>query len=894
MGSLVGLLIGYILGGITFLPLLAWALWTLGTRDAYNNRKEAKPSVPDKEADAEFKDWGAGLGEDLLRELKAKHVPDVASGYFAIAQEYVRGGINGKPPERTTPATGAVTAMESPSVYQSMYRSIFDRNKTASPTFSPSQGKNRKTRNVFYIVLRLGHLMLYDDSEQVEVRHVISLAHYSVSIYAGGESIPEGELWIKRNCISLAPKDSAGGSKPYYLFSDNCSEKEDFYHAMLRSQESHVDSTPGPPPPLKFNSADLIKLVQQLHASEENFNTRWINALIGRLFLAMYKTKHIENFIWTKVTKKIDRVQKPSLISSVNVQKLDMGTMPPFITNPKLKELTVDGDLTVEADVSYKGNFRIDISAVARIELGSRFKPREVTIVLATILKSLEGRVLIRIKPPPSNRLWVTFEVPPKMDLSVEPIVSSRQITYGVILRAIESRIREVVNETLVLPNWDDIPFFATETNQFRGGIWKDELAEPHMHPVVSVDQAAPDEPALEAASISSTVYTSSSDAGKSMSSLGLNTLYSRRHVQPESSEDNPDISPLVEQSTRVKPRSMRASSYTHAGAVDPAVDTDPAYSQSIERGDQNNAAALMKDTAARSPPQSPANPPLPPRPQRRHSHSPDRERNIEHNQSFDDILGTLPAQETSSGSRRNTSPGKSTEQSSEAAALQKRTMLNQSLNTATNAAKKWLASRQNANPGDAGTSPPKGIEATESFEIKHSRNGSKNGLQIPQGPIGRGQPLPPPGTPLPHPAKDRRGTWSAQTASALANLARKVPVGAKTPTMPSTPASPHVTDMPIEAKETGSQGLSRPPTRKSASDEAVPSAPPPVPKRRQRKSLAEASSNVSNEEEMFVVEAPPLELSVPTSPLPVGDDEPMFPRAHKEKALTGLSRRNE
>ena len=128
---------------------------------------------------------------------------------------------------------------------------------------------------------------------------------------------------------------------------------------MLRSQENHAGLTPGPPPPLKFSSPDLIKLVQQLHASEENLHTRWINALIGRLFLALYKTKDIEQYIWTKVTKKIARVQKPSLISSINVQQLDMGNAPPFLTNPKLKELTVDGDLTVEADVSYKGNFRV-------------------------------------------------------------------------------------------------------------------------------------------------------------------------------------------------------------------------------------------------------------------------------------------------------------------------------------------------------------------------------------------------------------------------------------------------------------------------------------------------------------------------------------------------------
>jgi hypothetical protein len=309
--------------------------------------------------------------------------------------------------------------------------------------------------------------MLYDDSEQLEVRHVISLAHYDVDIYGGGEKIPEGELWIKRNCIRLRkrvesqPDDALPDAKPFFLFSDNCSEKEDFYHAILQSQDQRADA----PKPLKFDTPDLVRLVQQLHASEEYLHTRWINAIIGRLFLALYKTDQVEQFIWNKITKKISRVPKPALISKINLQKI---------------ELTVDGDMTVEADVSYKGNFRVEISAIARIELGSRFKAREVTLVLATTLKKLEGHILVRIKPPPSNRMWVTFETAPKMELSVEPIVSSRQITYGVILRAIESRLREVVSETLVLPNWDDLPFKDTELNPFRGGIWTNDAKKEH------------------------------------------------------------------------------------------------------------------------------------------------------------------------------------------------------------------------------------------------------------------------------------------------------------------------------------------------------------------------------------------------------------------------------
>jgi hypothetical protein len=35
-----------------------------------------------------------------------------------------------------------------------MYRSIFDRNKTASPTMDAANARNKKARNVFYVVLR--------------------------------------------------------------------------------------------------------------------------------------------------------------------------------------------------------------------------------------------------------------------------------------------------------------------------------------------------------------------------------------------------------------------------------------------------------------------------------------------------------------------------------------------------------------------------------------------------------------------------------------------------------------------------------------------------------------------------------------------------------------------
>ncbi|KAL1611300.1 hypothetical protein SLS59_000018 [Nothophoma quercina] len=785
---------GYLIGGLTLLPavaVFAW-YWTTTETDAKlleeppndlaneKGRRESKGSV--KEGKDEYiKSLGVGLDEQILESLKGRtHEADVFAGYFAVCREYVPGGVNGKPPERTTPA-GAVVAMESPSIYQSMYSNIFNRNKTMSPSLDAPNAKTKKARNVFYVVLRLGHLMLYDNEDQLDVRHVISLARYEVDIYAGGEQIPEGELWIKRNCIRLNQKlesDSDAEAKAFYLFSDNCSEKEDFYHAMLQAQEHHQDTRHPSPVPLKFETPDLVKLVQQLHANEENLHTRWINALIGRVFLAMYKTPEIKNFIATKITKKISRVPKPALISSVQLRKIDMGTLPPFVTNPKLKELTVDGDLVVEADVSYKGNFRIEIQATARIDLGQRFKAREVTLVLGCFLKRLDGHLLLRIKPPPSNRLWMTFETPPRMELSVEPIVSTRQITYGPILRAIESRIKEVLNETLVSPNWDDMPFMDTIAQTIRGGIWesaskgKEEL-DVKVDGTSGLDSASVEIEKLDSDSIHSHLSVPSSidseEIGLGVSSgtdwksapLSARSLRSAPSIKLGSDNASTDtLEPSSKSTPHITPLgSPLRSNTTDFASISPAKPTDDVV------------APTLWSESSHSTPNLPTGP----------SHA--------HTSSKEDLTPEQIAAAAAAAAGAQTS-------------TTKKQSLNQSFNAAAGAARNWLAAKQTQQQPHRKKSS---VDSTHLPIGVHIRNGQFHDGEAPPEsqspqpvtkshtePMGRGQPLPPPGTPLP-PPPGKQKTWGVplQAASALANLAKRKPVSGG----PASTATPEKKD---------------------------------------------------------------------------------------------------
>ncbi|KIJ43253.1 hypothetical protein M422DRAFT_253457 [Sphaerobolus stellatus SS14] len=77
------------------------------------------------------------------------------------------------------------------------------------------------------------------------------------------------------------------------------------------------------------------------------------------------------------------------------------------------------------------------------------------------------------IKKPPSNRTWDV------MDIAIEHVVSDRQIRWGIVLSVIESKLKEIIQESVVLPYMDDGPFFDTTGREIRGGVFASVFAHP-------------------------------------------------------------------------------------------------------------------------------------------------------------------------------------------------------------------------------------------------------------------------------------------------------------------------------------------------------------------------------------------------------------------------------
>ncbi|KAG8905576.1 hypothetical protein FRB99_008634 [Tulasnella sp. 403] len=497
--SLGSFLFVYVLGGLTFLPLalLAFLAFIIYLSPPVGDNDPSKLTKHKLQTESTTAD-----SEKVLSTL-----PKPLQGWIVVRRTF------DEPPQDGASYVG------------NLMRSFLD-SKQSNQTNSTSHP--RRPRDTFYAVLKGTVLYLYEDEACSDCYAALQVAAYDVDIYFPGQpKMLDGELFAKRNAIRLRGKDpksvsgmpiiskdtvatTADGSFPakeatvppitdeHFIFVKSTTIMEDWYlaliHASTCSSTSTATSSLDPLPSLEaaFSPDDMAHLVRTLDQQPDPIPMRWLNALVGRVFFSLYRTSGLEANLIARLMKKIAKVPRPAFLTDISVREVNVGNTAPLFSKPMLKELTKEGDASVELGLSYKSQegehsgIRITVEATVTINikdslplnLGNRFdlKPRTVKLVLAVILRSLEGNLLVKVKRPPSNRLWYGFTSMPKMELELLPIVSDRKIKWGLVLKPIESLLREVIQESVVLPYMDDIPFFDTDKYPRRGGIFPDAV----------------------------------------------------------------------------------------------------------------------------------------------------------------------------------------------------------------------------------------------------------------------------------------------------------------------------------------------------------------------------------------------------------------------------------
>lgn len=508
--SFLLLVYAYILGGVTFLPLLLAAF-------IYLHPKKSPSHEPES------------LKAGEIEESTQTGLSAFKQGWITVTHEYMESTDN------ILSSTQSVSeSSEGKSAYASLYKLVKNSNPKQGKTGSSSSSvdttdtqespmatggsgsagnngtKPGNKKHRYFAVLKHGNLFLYKNERLKDVKHVVVLSKHIVTLWP--RTLTEGSLFTKNSSIAILKKDwsrtrrlsdNFGDSTDlawtedkkitiedvmqpkndlpappgsFFIYTDINIEKEDWYFALIRATKADSDSSLRLDPErfaktLHFETRNMVDLISTLYSSEGQVQTKWLNALMGRLFLSLQKTDVMRDYLVSRIEKKLNKLKTPGFLDKFQITKVNAGHGAPFITFPVLKEISPEGDLLISLYMQYKGGMSIQLATKLNLNLGTRLS-RDMDVLLSMTLDKIQGPMLLKIKAPPSARLWYTFESEPIMSVNIQPIISSRQMSYTIITNSIEKKLKEAVKESVVLPHWDDFIFYNTENEVYRGGVW--------------------------------------------------------------------------------------------------------------------------------------------------------------------------------------------------------------------------------------------------------------------------------------------------------------------------------------------------------------------------------------------------------------------------------------
>ncbi|XP_007544823.1 testis-expressed sequence 2 protein-like isoform X1 [Poecilia formosa] len=78
-------------------------------------------------------------------------------------------------------------------------------------------------------------------------------------------------------------------------------------------------------------------------------------------------------------------------------------------------------------------------------------------LLLTVEVQQLRGTLAVNIPPPPTDRIWYGFRIPPHLELKARPKLGEREVTLYHVTDWIEKKLYQEFQKILVMPNMDDV-----------------------------------------------------------------------------------------------------------------------------------------------------------------------------------------------------------------------------------------------------------------------------------------------------------------------------------------------------------------------------------------------------------------------------------------------------
>eukprot|EP01128_Nolandella_sp_AFSM9_P008562 TRINITY_DN525_c0_g2_i1.p1 TRINITY_DN525_c0_g2~~TRINITY_DN525_c0_g2_i1.p1 ORF type:complete len:1302 (+),score=332.24 TRINITY_DN525_c0_g2_i1:53-3907(+) len=339
------------------------------------------------------------------------------------------------------------------------------------------QNKDRVT--MWYTGRVRGNMFMFEETRpqhsQTEVRKsVIRLDGASVALV----KTKTGALFKDRNYLELHHPSRAllGNTRTLCLFFQTRRQIEEWYFALSAGTQQSGRSVVQLNPIFK-------SLAQQLYpgVGAAQVAATWFNGLASRIFYHYHDDPKLVEKLRKLIQKKFDKLNKPDIITSLNVTQVTLNQNFPLIDAVRLLQVTESGAVKVQCNAKYAGGFSMTVKLIVRTPEFLGFKSRLVPATLSVLVRSIEGKLIAHLAAPPAGRLWFGFEGEPKVDMKIttdldfgdstlSSLMSSNFPQLSKIIRAL--LFQEVV-EKVVLPNMEDIelPVIGSKKEPSRAPI---------------------------------------------------------------------------------------------------------------------------------------------------------------------------------------------------------------------------------------------------------------------------------------------------------------------------------------------------------------------------------------------------------------------------------------
>ncbi|XP_069785903.1 testis-expressed protein 2 isoform X2 [Narcine bancroftii] len=95
-------------------------------------------------------------------------------------------------------------------------------------------------------------------------------------------------------------------------------------------------------------------------------------------------------------------------------------------------------------------------------------------LLLTVEVQECKGTLAVNIPPPPTDRIWYGFRMPPHLELKARPKLGEREVTIAHVTDWIEKKLEQEFQKIFVMPNMDDVyvPIMHSAMDPRSSTVW--------------------------------------------------------------------------------------------------------------------------------------------------------------------------------------------------------------------------------------------------------------------------------------------------------------------------------------------------------------------------------------------------------------------------------------